>query len=111
MLVHEFSNTTYRGHHCLNAPDFSSFGAKVGDELTLQIVYTAGTKNTILYTCADVKLVEAATYTVPTGLGCFTGALDVPTAATEDFGAGDLVAASTASSSSTSSSGLTAVSG
>lgn len=109
MLVHEFNNVTYRGHHCLNAPDFTSVGAKVGDELTLQIVYNAGTRNTILYTCADIKLVEATTYTVPTGLGCFTGALDVATAATEDFGLGDQALASSASSSS-SSSGLTAVS-
>ncbi|KAK4056618.1 hypothetical protein OIO90_002466 [Microbotryomycetes sp. JL221] len=92
MAVHEFQNTTFRGHHCLAAPDFASLGLKVGDQITLQTVWRAGVKDTILYSCADVTLVDPSNYvsTAP----CIEGALDVATADTEDYSDAAAAAAS-----------------
>ncbi|KAM0788936.1 hypothetical protein ACM66B_003011 [Microbotryomycetes sp. NB124-2] len=83
MAIHGFTNTTFRGHHCLAGPDFAALGLKAGDQITLQTKWRAGTKDTILYSCADVTLVDPANYvsTAP----CIEGALDVATIDTEDY--------------------------
>lgn len=40
----------------------------------------------MLYQCADIILVDPASYTAPTGQnGCFTGALEVATVDTNDY--------------------------
>lgn len=40
----------------------------------------------MLYQCADITLVDPASYTAPTGQnGCFTGALEVATVDTNDY--------------------------
>ena len=77
MLTHEASTTVFRGHHCDAAPDFSALGLIVGDQITIQAKWAAGTKQTTLYQCADVTLVDPATYRA-TGM-CFNGALTAAT--------------------------------
>ncbi|KAL7009106.1 hypothetical protein EMMF5_001304 [Cystobasidiomycetes sp. EMM_F5] len=85
MLTHEASTTTYRGHHCGAAPDFAALGFKAGQQLTIQARWTAGTKQTTLYQCADITLVDRALYVAPAGAMCFTGALTTATVDNNDY--------------------------
>ncbi|KAK4055557.1 hypothetical protein OIV83_000103 [Microbotryomycetes sp. JL201] len=75
MAIHGFTNTT--------SPDFYALGLKAGDQVTLQTKWRAGVKNTILYSCADVTLVESANYVSTTP--CIEGALEVATVDSEDY--------------------------
>lgn len=87
MAIHESSATTYRGHHCLEAPDFGALGFSAGQKMTLQTRWRAGTADTTLYQCSDIELVDAASYVPPAGRDgmCFNGALDVATVDTNDY--------------------------
>lgn len=56
---------------------------QIGQKITIQAKWKAGIADTVLYQCADVELVDPATY-LPTGM-CFNGAFDVATADNEDY--------------------------
>ncbi|BGP37240.1 hypothetical protein JCM10450v2_001150 [Rhodotorula kratochvilovae] len=52
----------YSGSQCFKAPDFASLGAKAGDTVTLQVTGQTGPKNTTVYQCADITLVDTASF-------------------------------------------------
>ncbi|GAA5888068.1 hypothetical protein JCM6882_000271 [Rhodosporidiobolus microsporus] len=56
---------SFTGSKCFDSPDLSSIGASVGDVLTLQLTYVASAANSTFYQCADINVVEAATYSRP----------------------------------------------
>ncbi|KAI5477177.1 hypothetical protein MNV49_006621 [Pseudohyphozyma bogoriensis] len=80
-------NELYRGHYCFNiSTDFASVdGVAAGAPMTLQVIYKAGVDDTTLYQCADVNLVDAATYTMPHGLYCINGHLQTETVDLESY--------------------------
>lgn len=83
-LIHEVA-VTYRGHQCYNAPDLSSLGFSVGDEVTMQLSYVAGAADTRLYQCADVTLVATESFVAAEGAFCVNGAYDYATPDTNDY--------------------------
>ncbi|GAA6047978.1 hypothetical protein JCM3770_006453 [Rhodotorula araucariae] len=52
----------FSGSQCFNAPDFASLGAKAGDTVTLQVTGQTGPQNTTVYQCADITLVDTASF-------------------------------------------------
>ncbi|ORY91496.1 hypothetical protein BCR35DRAFT_349312 [Leucosporidium creatinivorum] len=83
-LIHEVA-VTYRGHQCYNAPDLSTLGFSVGDEVTLQLTYVAGAADTRLYQCADVTIVATDAFVAAEGAFCVNGAYDYATPDTNDY--------------------------
>ncbi|GAA5826233.1 hypothetical protein JCM11251_007219 [Rhodosporidiobolus azoricus] len=65
--AHDYS---YSGSKCYSAPDFSSIGAKAGDMVTLGLSYQTGPQRNTFYQCADIRLVDAASYIASTEYTC-----------------------------------------
>jgi len=65
------------GHYCSKGPDFSSLGFQAGDNATLLVIYQLGEERQYYYQCADVSLVDVASYTAPDDYVCgnYTGLL------------------------------------
>lgn len=67
------------GHYCSKAPDFSTLGFTAGANATLLVIYKLEeSSQQYYYQCADVSLVETATYTSPDDYVCgnYTGTLE-----------------------------------
>ncbi|GAA5888070.1 hypothetical protein JCM6882_000272 [Rhodosporidiobolus microsporus] len=90
---------SYSGSKCFDAPDFTSFGASAGDLATLSITYTAGKDKASFYQCADVVLVDAASYVSESEYTCAN-----VTSSTQTRGSDSASSSSVSSSSSGSSS-------
>jgi hypothetical protein len=65
------------GHYCSKGPDFASLGFQSGDNATLLVIYQLGGERQYYYQCADVSLVDVASYTAPDDYVCgnYTGLL------------------------------------
>ncbi|GAA5892313.1 hypothetical protein JCM6882_003636 [Rhodosporidiobolus microsporus] len=78
---HEFStfaNTILdmsTGTACMEGPDFSALGLSEGATPTLLAIYQLYGNSTYFYTCADVSLVAASSYTAPSYTCSNTSAL------------------------------------
>lgn len=53
------------GHYCAEGPDFGSLGFEAGDVATLLLIYQLDEAETYFYQCADVSLVETASFVAP----------------------------------------------
>jgi len=71
------------GHYCAPGPDFTSLGFSSGDLATLLLIYSLDGQETFYYQCADVELVDTASFTEPSFVcGNYTSELKV--ASSED---------------------------
>ncbi|CED84282.1 hypothetical protein [Phaffia rhodozyma] len=70
-LVSDFKplmdNTTilYSGTSCWNAPDLTSLGLSVGDNITIKAEFHSGPTDTRYHECADLTLISVEAYTKP----------------------------------------------
>lgn len=66
------------GHFCTSGPNFASLGFKAGDEATLLTIYNLDDGKQTYYHCADVELVDTASFTKPKyACGNYTTELEV----------------------------------
>jgi hypothetical protein len=85
---HDFStysnslNSLGAGHYCSSGPDFSSLGATAGQDVTLLAIYQLdNSSRNFFYQCADVRLVDSTSFTLPEHVcGNYTSTLDVASA-------------------------------
>jgi hypothetical protein len=85
---HDFSTFTNSitslgaGHYCAPGPDFSSMGGTVGQDVTLLAIYQLdNSSRSFFYQCADIRLVESASFTQPEHTcGNYTTELEVASA-------------------------------
>ncbi|GAA5912053.1 hypothetical protein JCM6882_002018 [Rhodosporidiobolus microsporus] len=65
--VHDYS---YSGSKCFDAPDFAALGAKAGDLVTLNVNYQTGPQRNTFYQCADIRLVDTASFVASSEYTC-----------------------------------------
>jgi hypothetical protein len=66
------------GHYCQAAPDFKELGFSAGDKATLLLIYALDGQDTMHYQCADVELVDVASYNAPAYMcGNYTTELNI----------------------------------
>ncbi|GAA5841970.1 hypothetical protein JCM11251_001430 [Rhodosporidiobolus azoricus] len=56
---------SFTGSKCYEAPDLSTLGVSAGDVLTFQLTYVASRLNSTFYQCAEVDVVDTASYVRP----------------------------------------------